>query len=182
MLRIAQMAAIVLAMLVSQAGAQNLEAANVENLRAVLSGYHDVPGPDYWQKLDQDAARAALLQLSSSESENIHIRTRATHALVNFANEEVERKLSGMFNSSERGYLRAAALKAYSMVASQKAAPLLEKALADHDDVVRISAIRSLGEMGGAEAIEILERAMNRENDPVTRNAMARSLQKIAPR
>ncbi|MDH5638460.1 MAG: HEAT repeat domain-containing protein [Nitrospinota bacterium] len=181
MLHIAR-AAVIVAMLAAPAGAQNFEAANVDNLRLVLSGYHEVPGPDYWQKLDANAARASLLRLSSDKNELIHIRTRAVAALANFVDPQVERSLIDMFNSQERGYLRAAALNTYSAIRGRQAVPALERSLSDKDEIVKISAIRCLGRVGGEQAERILQGALQVESDPVARGAMGRSLQRASRR
>ncbi|MDH5508872.1 MAG: HEAT repeat domain-containing protein [Nitrospinota bacterium] len=181
MLNIAR-AAVIVAMLAAPAAAQNFEAANVENLRSVLSGYHEVPGPDYWQKLDANMARASLLRLSADKNELIHIRTRALSALANFVDPQVERSLIQIFNSQERGYLRAAALNTYSAIRGREAVPALEKGLSDKDEIVKISAIRGLGRVGGEQAARILQRAMHTEIDPVAKDAMARSLRSVSGR
>jgi len=181
MLKIWNIAAVILAMLAVQAGAQNLP-AEVANVREALSGFHDVPGADYWQRFNPEQARAALTQLSSDKNEMIHIRTRATLALVNFPDAQVEQHLKATFEGQERGYVRAAALKAYSSIAGQSAAPALEAALEDKDDLVKISAIRTLGDIGGAVATAMLEKGMEREIDPVARSAFKRSLQRASRR
>jgi len=175
-------AAVIMAMLAAPAGAQNLEAASVDNLRAVLSGYHEVPGADYWARLDADAARSSLLHLSSSANELIQIRTRAMEALAFFPSPRVERSLMDIVSGGERAYLRAAALNTYSAIRGHDALPLLEKSLADKDEIVRISAIRGLGRVGGDKAGAILQGAMESEKDPVARDAMARSLKKATAR
>ncbi|MDH4183693.1 MAG: HEAT repeat domain-containing protein [Nitrospinota bacterium] len=180
MIRIAKGALVILALLSVQAKGQNLVVADMDDLRQILSGYHDVPGADYWKRLDPDSARQALIQLSSNPSEMVHIRTRATLALANFPNGQVEQHLLSVFTREDRGYVRAAAVKAYSQVTGQASLSTLEKALSDKEDLVRLSAIRSLGNLGGEQAAQLLEKKMETEQDPVARDAFKRALSKTA--
>lgn len=103
-------------------------------------------------------------------------------ALAFFPSPRVERSLMDIVSGGERAYLRAAALNTYSAIRGHDALPLLEKSLADKDEIVRISAIRGLGRVGGDKAGAILQGAMESEKDPVARDAMARSLKKATAR
>jgi HEAT repeat protein len=181
MVRIA-LAAVIFTLLSISAQAQGLARIGKDEAREILSGYNYVPGAEYWGKMDPDSSRAVLLELSADTKELVHVRTRATLALANFPNAQVERHLLQTLTTEDRGYIRAAAVTAYSRVAGQAATPALERVLADKDQFVKHAAIKSLGEVGGAQSAGVLEKGLANEKDPVARSLMENSLNRINKR
>lgn len=178
----AVVAALALALFPIAAHGQDMILAGKDGVREVLSGYHDVPGAGYWARMEPESAKAVLMELSSDTAEMVHIRTRATLALVHFPDSRVEQHLLAAIGRDDREYVRAAAVTAYSRVAGEAALGELEKALVDKDSLVKRAAIKSLGRLGGERSRGILEKSLETESNPATRDLLKKSLAKAVRR
>ena len=174
--------ALALALFPIAASGQDLVLAGKDGLREILSGYHEVPGPGYWARMEPESAKAALMELSSDPAEMIHIRTRATLALAHFPDGRVEQHLLSVIGREDREYVRAAAVTAYSKMAGEASVGALEKALFDKDGMVKRAAIKSLGRLGGERSRDILEKTLETEKNPAIRDLLKKSLAKTGRR
>jgi len=161
---------------------QDMVRLGKDDIREILTGYHDVPSANYWARLEPESARGALMELSSDPGELVHIRTRATLALANFSDSRVEQYLLATIGREDREYVRAAAVTAYSRAAGEAALGELEKAMVDKDSLVQRAAIKSLGAMGGERSRGILEKSLETEKNPATRDLLKKSLAKASRR
>ncbi len=174
---IAALAALTL-MLPAAAPAQDI-VVSYDNLVSALSGYHGIPGADYWGRLDPDLTRAALIRMAGDPKVFTPMRARALRALTYFANDEVSDFLYAKAKNDSVAYMRSSAYEALAIANGAEAASILEEGLNDRDVIVRLIAARTLGVIKTPVAVKALERRLATEKNATARSVISKTLERI---
>jgi len=150
-----------------------------ENLTSVLSGYHGMPGPDYWARLEPVATRATLTAIADDSSAFVAVRARALMALAYFNDESVSAYLESKVKNEPEPYVRSAACSAVARARGEKAVPLLSEALEDSEVIVRLSAVRSLSAIGTDEARNALKSRLSAETNTTAKSVITHALEQM---
>jgi hypothetical protein len=150
-----------------------------ENMVSVLSGFHGMPGKDYFDRLKPDAARETLMKIVGDEQVFPVARGRAMLALAYFKNDDALNLVTGKVMGDKNPYLRSSALEALTNMEGAKAVKTIGAGLKDSDVMVRLSAIRSLKKIGGDEARKLIEESLAEEKNPTAAVVMKNSLEQM---
>ncbi|VAX26171.1 hypothetical protein MNBD_NITROSPINAE02-1693 [hydrothermal vent metagenome] len=150
-----------------------------QNLVAVLSGYHNIPEAQYWARLEPESTRASLIKMANDSEVFTVIRARALFALEYYKNDEVSRLIRDVAKSDSIPYMRSSAYGALVRSEGVRALDAFRDGLGDKDTMVRLSAARSLRQVGGARARAILERASLAEKNSTVKSVFEKSLKEM---
>ena len=148
-----------------------------DSLVEALSGYHEIPGADYWARLEPESTKANLTRMADDPAVFTLVRARALRALVYYADDQVAQLLTRKATQDPLAYMRSSACEAYMLMDKTKATPLLSTALDDKDVMVRLTAARALRMVGTPEAKMALERRLGSEKNNTARFVINRSLE-----
>lgn len=146
---------------------------------SVLLGRHGMPDSDYFARLKPDPARETLMKIAGDENVFPVARARAMLALSYFRNRETTRMVADKAANDKNPYMRSSAYEALGNMEGASAVKTIGEGLKDADVMVRLSAIRSLGRIGGQEAKKLIEDNMQVEKNPTAAAVMKRSLEQI---
>lgn len=150
-----------------------------ENMVSVLSGHHGMPNSAYFARLKPDAARETLMKIAGDETVFPVARARAMLALAYFRSEDAAGMVADKAVNDKNPYMRSSAYEALGDMEGEKAVKTIGEGLKDADVMVRLSAIRSLGKIGGAEAKKLMEDNLPAEKNPTAAVVMKKSLEQM---
>lgn len=150
-----------------------------ENMVSVLSGFHGMPGKDYFDRLKPDTARETLMKIAEDEQVFPVARGRAMLALSYFKNSDALNLVTGKAMYDKNPYLRSSALEALTNMDGANAIKTIGAGLKDSDVMVRLSAIRSLKKIGGDDARKLMEESLSEEKNPTASAVMKKSLEQM---
>jgi HEAT repeat protein len=154
-------------------------AVTYESMISVLSGRHGMPDSGYFAKLEPKSAHETLMKISGDEKVFPVARARAMLALAYFKSNEASRMVAGKAANDKNPYMRSSAYEALANIEGANAVKALGEGLKDTDVMVRLSAIRSLGKIGGPEAKKLIEDNMLVEKHPTASAVMQKSLEQM---
>ena len=150
-----------------------------DNMVSVLSGYHGMPGADYWARLEPEQALETLMNIANDPAVFTVVRARALSALTHFKNEAVTNLLVDKARNDKVAYMRSAAYEAIAKAEGPAATASLAEALKDTDVMVRLTAVRSLRKIGTPEAKAALRTGIEIEKNPTARSVMTSTLEQM---
>lgn len=150
-----------------------------DSLVSALSGYHEMPGEEYWDGLEPEATRDMLMKMVDDQEVFTPIRARAMRALVYYSNGDVDRFLASRTGGQTTPYLRSSAYEALAVMKGPAATPDLARGLDDVDIMVRLTAVRNLRILGTPEARRALEMRLSDEKNPTARYVIQKSLEQM---
>ncbi len=151
-----------------------------DDLLGALSGYHDIPGAEYWSQFDAASASSGLMSIVNSVDVPSPMRARALKALTYFKSDDVARHLASIAQNEQMPYIRAAAFSALSQVSSPaEGLQVLKNALGDSDVMVRLTAARALRGMQTEEAAKVIEESLGSETSSTARSIMTNILDQM---
>ncbi|VAX22962.1 hypothetical protein MNBD_NITROSPINAE01-791 [hydrothermal vent metagenome] len=165
----------------AQSFAQNV-VVSYEDLISSLSGYHETPDADYWNRLEPGSTKASLLRMVNDERVLTIVRARALTALAYYGSEDAINAIKTTATNNPSAFMRSAAYEALSMSRTKMAAPLIARGLDDADVMVRLSAVRSLRKIGTDEAVRALEKRLGAENNSTARSVISKTLKQMQSR
>ncbi len=161
--------------------------AHVDEAESISSLMNALTDEDLWvryfaaRSLGQRGAREsidALARVAQSDKFN-HVRIAALNALGSIGGERAA-AVAAPFVEADDPDLGRAAVVALGNIAHADALPPLIKALRSPDASLRTSATTALGERGGMEALEHLQRVAATDNEPAVFEAAIDALKKLA--
>ena len=150
-----------------------------ENMVSVLSGHHGMPNSTYFARLKPDTARETLMRIAGDETVFPVARARAMLALANFRSDEAASMVAGKAANDPNPYMCSSAYEALGDMEGTSAVKTIGEGLKDSDVMVRLSAIRSLGKIGGQEAKKLMEDNLPAEKNPTASAVMKKSLEQM---
>lgn len=150
-----------------------------DSLVSALSGYHEMPGEEYWDRLEPEGTRDMLMKMVDDQEVFTPVRARAMRALVYYSNGEVNRFLADRTGGQTTPYLRSSAYEALAVMKGPAAAPDLARGLEDGDIMVRLTAVRNLRKLATPEARKALEMRLGDERNPTARYVIEKSLEQM---
>ncbi len=174
------LAAVAVIMFINPSGARaDGVVVEYQNLIAVLSGYHNIPDAEYWARLDPESTRASLVKMANDPEVFTVVRARALYALNYYKNGEVSQLIRDVAKGDSIPYMRSSAFGALAQSEGVKALDAFREGLGDKDVMVRLSAARSLRQVGGARARAILERASLAETNSTAKSVFEKNLKEM---
>ncbi len=165
----------------AQSFAQNV-VVSYEDLISSLSGYHEAPDADYWNRLEPGSTKANLLRIVNDEHVLTIVRARALTALTYYEGEDALNAIKRTATDNPSAFMRSAAYEALSTSRTKMLAPLIARGLDDGDVMVRLSAVRSLRKIGTDEAMRALEKRLGTENNSTARSVISKTLNQMRNR
>lgn len=158
------------------------DAALVERVRALLSGYEHVPSEQDWQKLGDPAdVAAALMAIATEPNARTMTAARATSSLGFFPRPEVATFLVGrMADERLAATLRGKAAIAAGMAFGDERADEIAALLSSPDATLREDAVRAFRHLMSPAAERFLEGRMAAEPMAHIRDAMGAAKAQIA--
>lgn len=150
-----------------------------ENMVSVLSAHHGMPDSAYFARLKPDTAKETLMKIAGDETVFPVARARAMLALVYFRSDDAASLVADKAVNDKNPYMRSSAYEALGDMEGEKAVKTIGGGLKDSDVMVRLSAIRSLGKIGGAEAKQLIEDNLTAEKNPTAATVMKKSLERM---
>lgn len=146
---------------------------------SILSGRHGMPESDYFARLKPDPARETLMKIAGDEGVFPVARARAMLALTYFKTADTAKLVADKAANDKNPYMRSSAYEALANMEGERAIKALGAGLKDSDVMVRLSAIRSLGKVGGPEAKKLIEDNAQEEKNPTAAAVMKKSLEQM---
>ncbi len=148
---------------------------------ALLSGYERVPTDEEWKRLGPEAL-PALEKIYRDASALPSKRSRAVSGMAQVDNPRANEVLKEIvLDPKSEQHLRATAMLALGYRGGPEAIAALEPMLAHDEPALREGAARALAKVGTPQAKQPLEERLDRETDPVVREAIQQSLTKLTP-
>lgn len=150
-------------------------------VEALLSGYERVPTAEDWKRLGPEALEV-LEAIFQDPKALPSTRTRAVASMALVDNPAaVQRLVAISADSSVDEQYRSTAALALGRRGGPGAFEAVQPLLDDPSARVRDAAARALGSLGTPKARQVLELRLEKEEDPVVREAIQRSLTKLEP-
>jgi len=104
-------------------------------------------------------------------------RSRAITALAHFPGDKVQKFLEDHAEKADKGILRRKAVWSLAVAYGEASLPVLEKALADDDALLRVAAAQALGEVSSDQAKTLLQARLGSEDQDSVREAITKALE-----